>query len=81
MESKVLDLIHEVWQHHPTMRFFQLLDWLEHEYSSRNNSFGKREGVEILAKGDKQPFSFIDLYYLDDEHFEEFLLQIVSEQR
>ena len=78
-KSKIISLVYEIWKSHPTMRFFQLLDWLKHEYSSRNG-FGRREGYETVAKGDKQPYLFIDLYYLEDKQFEEFLLTLISEQ-
>jgi hypothetical protein len=79
-KSKIISLVYEIWRSHPTMRFFQLLDCLGYEYSSRNDRFGRREGYETVAKGDKQPYLFIDLYYLEDKQFEEFLLTLISEQ-
>ncbi|MFS0562037.1 hypothetical protein AB1K91_14970 [Terribacillus sp. 179-K 1B1 HS] len=78
-KSKIISLVYDIWRFHPTMRFFQLLDWLKHEYSSRHG-YGRREGYETGAKGDKQPYFFIDLYYLEDKEFEEFLLTLISEQ-
>ncbi|KAA6447100.1 hypothetical protein [Bacillus atrophaeus] len=60
----------KVWQSYLSMRFFQLIDWLKHEYSKRNNRFDRREGYEIIAKEDKRPFLLIDLYWLEDKHFE-----------
>lgn len=44
----------KVWQY--SMRFFQLIDWLKHEYSKRNNRFDRREGYEIIAKEDNGLF-------------------------
>lgn len=77
--DRIMNLINEIWQQHPTMRFFQLLDWLEHEYSKRNDGFGRREGYEIDEKSITQPFATIDLFYLEDQEFEAFLLKIKDE--
>lgn len=61
------------------MRFFQLLDWIKHEYSMKNNGFGRREGHEIVRIIDKQPFVFIDLFFLEDKEFEHFLTDLLKE--
>ncbi len=75
----ILNLLQEIWESNPDMRFFQLIDLLKYEYSSENNGFGKREGFEIDSKGHKMPISYLDLFYLEDKEFEEFLRAFVSE--
>lgn len=42
--KRVINLLQEVWESNPNMRFFQLIDSMRHDYSSRNNGFGKRTG-------------------------------------
>ena len=39
--------------------------------------FGKREGFELDSKGYKFPISYIDLFYLEDNNFEEFLQEFI----
>lgn len=79
--ERILHLLREIWQSNSNMRFFQFMDLLKHEYSSENNGFGKREGFEIDSKGHKMPISYIDLYYLEDKEFEEFLQVFISKKR
>ncbi|RYM01476.1 hypothetical protein EWH99_12180 [Sporolactobacillus sp. THM7-7] len=76
--SRILSLLRGIWECHPNMRFFQFLEWIEHEYSSNNNEFGKRKGHEVNENGLTQPISFVDLFYLEDKDFEEFLKGLYS---
>ena len=78
--KRVINLLQEIWESNPDMRFFQLIDLLEHECSSENKGFGKREGFEVDSKGYKMPFSYIDLFYLEENEFEEFLRAFISEK-
>ncbi|MCM3570493.1 MULTISPECIES: hypothetical protein [Bacillaceae] len=41
----VMSLLQEIWESNPDMRFFQLIDSIQHEYSSGNGGFGKRVGL------------------------------------
>ena len=75
--KRVLNLLQEIWESNPDMRFFQLMDLIQHVYSSKNNRFGKREGFELDSKGYKFPISYIDLFYLEDNNFEEFLQEFI----
>ncbi|MBD7937614.1 hypothetical protein H9655_11320 [Cytobacillus sp. Sa5YUA1] len=77
--KRLLYLLQEIWESNPDMRFFQLIDLLKHEYSSENDGFGKREGFEIDSKGYKMPISNIDLFYLEDKEFEEFLQAYINQ--
>ncbi|RDW18796.1 hypothetical protein [Oceanobacillus chungangensis] len=74
----ILNLLQGIWESYPDMRLFQLMDLLKHEYSSKNNGFGKRKGFEIDFKGHKLPISYIDLFYLEDKDFEEFLQSFIE---
>lgn len=75
--NRMLSLLREIWESNPDMRFFQLIDSIQHEYSSKNNQFGKQEGFELDSKGNKLPISYVDLFYLEDNNFEEFLQEFI----
>lgn len=77
--KRVMDLLQEVWESNSDMRFFQLIDSIQHEYSSRNNEFGKRVGFERDSKNYEEPVSYIDLFYLEDTNLEEFLQEYINE--
>ncbi|WP_047980751.1 ankyrin repeat domain-containing protein [Ornithinibacillus contaminans] len=76
---RIMDLLETIWEENPDMRFFQLMEMLQHKYSSKNNNIGKREAMEKDSKGYENPVSFIDLFYLQDDSFEEFLRGYVTE--
>lgn len=79
--GRVMSLLQEIWESNPDMRFFQLIDSIQHEYSCRNDGVGKRGGFELDSKGYKMSISHIDLFYLEDNDFEEFLRAFISEKR
>ncbi|AIF42144.1 ankyrin repeat domain-containing protein [Virgibacillus sp. SK37] len=79
--ERIMYLLHSIWESNSDMRFFQLMDTLQHKYSFENNEFGKREGVEVDSKGCKMPISFIDLFYLEDDNLEEFLRDCVHSDK
>lgn len=76
--KRIMDLLETIWEENPDMRFFQLMEMLQHKYSSKNNNFGKREAIEKDSIGYESPFIFIDLFYLEDDSFEAFLSDYVS---
>lgn len=78
---RIVHLLQAIWETNPDMRFFQLIDALKHEYSNDNNKFGLRKANEKNSKGLEIPISFIDLFYLEDDIFEEFLLDYVNSNR
>ncbi|MGN8842988.1 hypothetical protein ACTNDN_09220 [Niallia sp. HCP3S3_B10] len=71
--ERIINLLQEVWESNPDMRFFQLIDSFQHEYSSRNNEFGKRVGFELDSNKYEKPLAYIDLFYLEDKELEAFL--------
>ncbi|NRG48126.1 hypothetical protein HRF87_25890 [Bacillus sp. CRN 9] len=77
--KRIMLLLQTIWEANPDMRFFQLIEMLQHKYSKINNNFGKREAMEKDSKEYENPVSFIDLFYLEDDNFEEFLLGYVTE--
>ncbi|WP_339216991.1 ankyrin repeat domain-containing protein [Ornithinibacillus sp. FSL M8-0202] len=74
---RIMDLIETIWEENPDMRFFQLMEMLQHKYSSENNNFGRREAIEKESTGYESPVIFIDLFYLEDDSFEAFLSDYV----
>jgi hypothetical protein len=80
-KNEIIELINQIWLKHPSMRFFQLLEWIKHQYSIRNNEFGRREGYEIISNKDEQPFVFIDLFFLEDINFLHFLIDLLKEMK
>lgn len=79
--EKISCLIRKIWESNPDMRFFQLLDLLKHEFSLANDGFGKRQVFELDSKGHKHTTVFIDLFYLEDDDLEEFLLDYIESDR
>ncbi|CDO04283.1 hypothetical protein BN988_02837 [Oceanobacillus picturae] len=78
---RIMDLLETIWKSYPDMRFFQLIDMLQHKYSTDNNKFGKREAMEKDSKGYENLVSFIDLFYLEDDIVEEFLREYINDDR
>ncbi|MGE7781587.1 hypothetical protein ACQKL0_16830 [Peribacillus sp. NPDC097264] len=72
-------LVKELWESQPDMRFLQLLDWIESEYSKQNGGFGQGNLFKRDSYQAEEPFSYIDLFYLEDELLEQFLLQLVKD--
>lgn len=79
--GRILNLLQKIWELNPDMRFYQLIDLLQHEYSSRNNEFGKREEFEVDSKGNKLSISYIDLFYLEDKDLEQFLEEYINNHK
>lgn len=77
--KRIVKLLEEVWKSNPDMRFFQLLDSIQHGYSSRNKRFGKRVGFEVDSNGYETPLTYIDLFYLEDKELEEFLQDYINQ--
>ena len=74
-------LVKELWESQPDMRFFQLLDWIEWEYSKQNDRFGQQHLFKRDSYQVEEPFSYIDLFYLEDEQLESFLKRFVEENK
>lgn len=78
--ERIMELFKKIWQRYPDLRFNQLVDSLQWEYintidGSRVSTYSK---VEEVAKGNRkiiqmEEFKQPDLFYLEDEQFEEFL--------
>ena len=58
----------QIWIANPTLRFNQLVDNLQAEYSNKNG--------DVLRRDDTL---FVDAYYLEDEKFAKFLQQFVDD--
>lgn len=76
--GRVMNLLQEIWESNPDMRFFQIIDSIQHEYSFRNNGFGKRVGVELDSKKYETHLTYIDLFYLEDKELEAFLQDYIN---
>lgn len=81
--ERVLGSIKEIWSKNPDMRYMQLLDHLIYRYSECNNDAGKRyfydkhetdKGVQFT-----KTMTGVDLFYLEDDKFEEFLSVYLKE--
>lgn len=79
--NRIMLLIHQVWQKQPDMRFFQLLSWIEFEYSKSNNDFGRRELIYREQSGFETNYPVIDLFYLEDDQIENFLQGFLEKMR
>ena len=71
----MMNLIQQIWLTMPDMRFHQLVDMLQHEFSKQKPSGIMYKDVLISHSGD-EPYTKIkqpDLFYVEDELFEAFL--------
>lgn len=75
--ERILTLINKLWSKYPDSRFFQLVSWLESDYSKKNRNVGRRDLVEKDQFGVESYYPLIDLFYLEDSDFEEYLIELV----
>lgn len=75
--KRILTLLQQIWEQQTDVRFNQLLSNLQSLYSQENNSFGRRE---VYTKNfiDLEKTSYLDLFYLEDGKWEEFLISHLS---
>lgn len=74
--SECLDLIKQMWEKDPDLRFNQLIYNLQGSYSHENEGVGKVE--EVIEKG--HSIVGFDLFNLEDEQFIQFLRDKVAEK-
>lgn len=75
---RILTLLFKIWEQQPDLRFNQLVQNLQALYSQQNNNFGKRNFYEKDG-GITYQNSYIDLFYLEDDQWEQFLRDYWSE--
>ncbi|WP_179290070.1 hypothetical protein [Niallia circulans] len=75
--KRILTLLQQIWEQQTDVRFNQLLSNLQSLYSQENNSFGRRE---VYTKNfiDLEKTSYLDLFYLEDDKWEKFLISHLS---
>ena len=61
--NRILSLIQTIWTKYPDLRFFQLVSWLEHEYSKHKEGFGTKLLIERDSFGVEMNLQIIDLFY------------------
>jgi hypothetical protein len=81
--DRILSLIKQLWYKHPDIRFNQLIHNLSWEYSRINNDVYKEVGYSKWEDERGIQFTkdmvFVDLFHLEDDKFEEFLIKKVEE--
>lgn len=75
---RILTLLFKIWEQQPDLRFNQLVQNLQAIYSQQNNNFGKRHFYEKDGEITYQNY-YIDLFYLEDDQWEQFLRDYWSE--
>jgi hypothetical protein len=75
---RITALIQELWEQRPDLRYFQLISWLEHEYSKQNNLFDKGDLIDKDEKNFEMPIDAVDLFHLEDDKLERFLKQMIK---
>lgn len=71
--DRILTLLHKIWEHQPDVRFNQLISNLQFLYSQENNNMGRRQ-VYRKENVNFEETSYLDLFYLEDDKWEEFLI-------
>lgn len=82
--DRIMTLIHQIWEKHPDLRLFQLMENLSWEYSKRHKdkykeySYSKWEDEHgtIVFKKD---MAEVNLFHVEDESMEKFLLEYWEE--
>lgn len=73
----LLDLLNEIWQEHPDLRFYQLIEILKYDYINDTGEVGWRKNLQVAkANGNYvylESHSYIDLFNLEDDKFIDFL--------
>lgn len=54
--KRIVDLVEVIWEANSDMRFFQLMDTLQHEYSSQNNGLENEKVLKQTQRGMKIQF-------------------------
>lgn len=72
--KELLDLVNEIWQKHPDLRFNQLIYNLQWGYSQKNGNAGQIKAV------DSEGFARtgFDFFNLEDNEFLQYLKQVAS---
>ncbi|WP_442636537.1 hypothetical protein [Rossellomorea marisflavi] len=74
--KRIMTLLEQLWERQPDTRFNQLIINLSWEYSAANEGAGKRSNYVKEVNDHGLWFreeSHVDLFYLEDDKFEEFL--------
>ena len=81
--ERIMNLLQQIWLTAPDMRFPQLMDTLQHEFSKEKPVGLLHKDILLKPIGDqtyiqmKQP----DLFYVEDELFEEFLKEWLNNRK
>lgn len=75
---RILTLLFKIWEQQQDLRFNQLVQNLQALYSQQNNNYGKRDFYEKDGEISYQNY-YIDLFYLEDDQWEQFLRDYWSE--
>lgn len=83
--TRITDLFRQYWLRYPDLRFNQLIESLQWEYINTVESKYSRidYDVQYFEKGNKKVTEITetkipDLFYLEDDNFEEFLIMKVN---
>lgn len=82
--NRIIDLLHEIWNYMPDIRFNQLVSNLQTLYSQKNDGYGTRKVFEkeVYERYTiKREITYLDFFSLEDDEFEEFLETYVRELR
>lgn len=80
--DRILDLLKQIWNSHPDVRFNQMIDSLSWLYAKENDkhieySYSKFEDDKgVYFRKDN---ANVDLFYVEDDKFEEFLKRHLEE--
>lgn len=82
--DEILSLIKEIWMQHPDTRFNELIEHLQWDYSECNKevvSYNMYEKDERHGVFTFSPVADIDLFYVEDDNFLEYLRRKVKCKR
>lgn len=78
--ERIMSLLTKIWKHHPDLRFNQLinnLQWLYAQESGNKKYINEAYKDEVISglKWGTVVVKYVDLFYVEDDKFEEFLIK------
>lgn len=82
--NRILIIIEKIWEKQPDTRFNQLIDNLQHEYINETGETGWKVNRQIVESYGSKVYlheeSYIDMFHLEDDKFEDFLINKLNKR-
>lgn len=76
--KRIMNLIEQIWEMYPNSRFNQLIENIQEEFNIKN---GNQYSIQYKDIKTTQIVNHVDLFYVEDDKFEEFLTSELNRMR